>query len=109
MRVTREAVWEALEAVYDPELGQSLPALGLVYGIDVEAGEVRVTMTLTTPGCPLHDTLAQWVRHAVMAIPGVEHVEVVVTFEPPWTPDRIRRGAPAGPPSDLLISERSPS
>lgn len=109
MSATREAVWEALEGVYDPELGLSLPALGLVYGIEVRAGEVRVIMTLTTPGCPLHDTMSQWVRHAVMAIPGVERVEVVVTFEPPWTPDRIRHAAPPAPARDLLIGERSPS
>jgi metal-sulfur cluster biosynthetic enzyme len=48
-------------------------------------------MTLTAPGCPIHDVMAGWVRAAVAAVPGVERVAVQLTFEPPWTPDRIRR------------------
>jgi metal-sulfur cluster biosynthetic enzyme len=48
-------------------------------------------MTLTAPGCPLHEVLTGWVREAVMRVPGVEHVEVDVTFDPPWTPERVAR------------------
>jgi metal-sulfur cluster biosynthetic enzyme len=76
--------------VLDPELGMSVVALGLVYDVTIAAGAVRVTMTLTAPGCPLHEVMTQWVRTAVMRVPGVEQVEVVLTFDPPWTPDRIR-------------------
>ncbi len=97
MGVTREQVHRALEDVYDPELGLSVVALGLVYGIEVTEGVVRVTMTLTTPGCPIHDAMLQWVRQAVIAIPGVEDVEVILTFDPPWTPDRITLAAPLAP------------
>ena len=97
MGVTRERVLRALRDVHDPELGLSVVALGLVYGIHVTEGCVRVTMTLTTPGCPIHDAMLQWVRQAVIAIPGVEDVEVVVTFDPPWTPDRMTPAAAARP------------
>ena len=86
----REAdVVEALRTVFDPELAMSIVDLGLVYGIDVDGGRVRVTMTLTAPGCPIHDVMPAWVRAAVMSLPGVEHVDVDVTFDPPWTPARI--------------------
>lgn len=87
--VTPEHVREALRAVVDPELGLSVVDLGLIYGIDVRGGEVAVTMTLTAPGCPLHEVMADWVRQAVAAVPGVERVEVTITFDPPWTPDRM--------------------
>ncbi|HJW75990.1 MAG TPA: metal-sulfur cluster assembly factor, partial [Thermoleophilia bacterium] len=50
------------------------------------------TMTLTAPGCPVHDLMPEWVRSAVLRVPGVEHVDVALTFDPPWTPDRILPG-----------------
>lgn len=84
-------VTEALRGVLDPELGMSIVDLGLVYGIEVAGGDVRITMTLTAPGCPLHDVLSEWAREAVARLPGVERVEVVITFDPPWSPDRIAR------------------
>ncbi len=90
MPVTDEQVTAALQEVLDPELGMSIVDLGLVYAVEVGDGRVRVTMTLTVPGCPIHDSMSEWVRQAVMKIPGVAEVEIVVTFDPPWTPDRIR-------------------
>ena len=95
MTISREQVMEALRAVLDPELGMSVVDLGLIYGISVDGGHVGITMTLTTPGCPLHELMADWVRRAVGRVPGVEDVAVAITFEPPWTPDRI--GVGAGP------------
>lgn len=91
MRVNLESITEALRAVLDPELGMSVVELGLIYGMEVEAGLVRITMTLTAQGCPLHDSLAEWVRRAIRKVPGVDDVEVTVTFDPPWTADRINR------------------
>ena len=67
----------------------SVVDLGLIYDVQIDAGRVRITMTLTTQGCPLHDAMTEWVQRAVGQIPGVEDVAVVITFEPPWTPDRI--------------------
>jgi metal-sulfur cluster biosynthetic enzyme len=90
MTITREQVMQALGDVFDPELGMSVVDLGLIYGVEIDAGRVKVTMTLTAQGCPLHESMAEWVRQAVGKVPGVEAVEVVITFEPPWTPDRIQ-------------------
>ncbi|HEX9127451.1 MAG TPA: iron-sulfur cluster assembly protein [Methylomirabilota bacterium] len=89
---TREQVLDALGGVLDPELGMSVVELGLVYGIDIVNGAVNITMTLTAPGCPVHDVIPDWIRRAVMAVPGVESVDVRITFDPPWTPDRINAG-----------------
>jgi radical SAM protein len=88
---SRADVDAALETVFDPELGMSVLALGLVYDVAITGSTVRVTMTLTAPGCPLHDVMADWVRAALLRVRGVEAAEVVVTFDPPWTPDRMRR------------------
>ena len=87
---TREHVLEALCGVLDPELGMSVVDLGLVYGIDIVNGAVKITMTLTAPGCPVHDVMPDWIRQSVMAVPGVESVDVRITFDPPWTPERIK-------------------
>ncbi|MBI4635772.1 MAG: TIGR04053 family radical SAM/SPASM domain-containing protein [Candidatus Rokubacteria bacterium] len=89
-QVTTERVTQALRTVFDPELGMSVVELGLVYGVEIEGGRVAVTMTLTAPGCPIHDVMPEWVREAVGKIRGVERVDVTLTFDPPWTPDRIR-------------------
>jgi metal-sulfur cluster biosynthetic enzyme len=91
----RDRVIAALRDVFDPELGMSIVDLGLVYAVEIDGARVRVTMTLTTEGCPLHDSMIEWVRRAVGAIPGVDDVDVTITFDPPWTPDRI---APAALP-----------
>ena len=87
---TREQVLEALGSVLDPELGMSVVELGLVYGIDIVNGAVNITMTLTAPGCPVHDVMPGWIRQAVSAVPGVVDVDVRITFDPPWTPERIQ-------------------
>ncbi len=91
MSPAREQVMRALATVFDPELGMSIVDLGLVYDVAVEEGRARITMTLTAPGCPLHDSMSAWVREAVRQVPGVDHVDVAITFDPPWTPDRIGR------------------
>jgi metal-sulfur cluster biosynthetic enzyme len=92
MAISREHLMLVLRDVFDPELGMSVVDLGLIYGVEIEAGRVRITMTLTSEGCPLHDATIEWVRQAVGKIPGVEAVDVAITFEPPCTPDRIRQG-----------------
>ncbi|HJR03359.1 MAG TPA: metal-sulfur cluster assembly factor [Methylomirabilota bacterium] len=91
MTIGLDQITHALRDVLDPELGMSVVDLGLIYDVQVEAGRVRITMTLTTQGCPLHDSMAEWVRQAVGRIPGVDEVEVAITFDPPWTPDRMDR------------------
>lgn len=86
---TREQILQALGGVLDPELGMSVVELGLIYRIDTVNGAVNITMTLTAPGCPVHEVMPGWIRRAVMAVPGVDAVDVRITFDPPWTPDRI--------------------
>ena len=93
MTVGRERVTEALREVFDPELGLSVVDLGLIYRVEIDADRVRIEMTLTTQGCPIHDSMTEWVRQAVGRVPGVRDVAVVLTFEPPWTPDRMGQGA----------------
>jgi len=80
---------DALARVVDPELGLSIVDLGLVYDVRIEGGAIDVTMTLTTPGCPLHALMEDWVRAALTRVPGVTSVNVEITFDPPWTPERM--------------------
>lgn len=88
--VTQEQVLEKLKTVYDPEVGVNLVDLGLIYNVDIDdAGLVRVEMTLTTPGCPLHETLNVAIEQALKTLPGVNLVQVDLVWNPPWTPDRI--------------------
>lgn len=88
--ITSDVVWSALAEVYDPELGVNVVDLGLVYDVEVNGGRVRVTMTLTTPGCPLHDSLTEAVNEAVRVfVPSVVSVDVNVVWDPRWTPSMI--------------------
>ncbi|MGD9734781.1 MAG: metal-sulfur cluster assembly factor [Solirubrobacterales bacterium] len=89
--MTEGEAWEALAQVIDPELGIDIVELGLVYRVDVDERVVSVLMTLTTPGCPLHDVIVQGAERA-LAQPGGPRVEVEVTFDPPWDPGRIGAG-----------------
>lgn len=84
-----EDVYLALRRVVDPELGVNVVDLGLIYGVDVEDGRVRVRMTVTAPGCPLQDALPRWVEEAVAVLPGVREVRVELVFTPTWTPDMM--------------------
>jgi metal-sulfur cluster biosynthetic enzyme len=82
-------VWRALEDVKDPEFPMSVVDLGLIYGIRLEGGCIRVTMTLTSMGCPCHDWIVEDVRERLARLPGAESVEVEVVWDPPWTRARI--------------------
>ena len=88
--MTEAAVLQALENVFDPEIGLSVVKLGMIYGVTIDGARVRVLMTLTAQGCPLHDVMTDGVRAAIGALPGVEHVDVDLTFDPPWTPERMQ-------------------
>jgi metal-sulfur cluster biosynthetic enzyme len=82
-------VREALRVVIDPELGHNIVDLGFVYAITAEAGDVRIVMTATTKGCPATGFLKEGVAASAEEVRGVRSVDVVMTFEPPWTPSRI--------------------
>lgn len=83
---TEEHVREALRWVVDPDLQINIIELGLVYGIEVGVGRVKVIMTLTSPGCPYGDMLIENVRDMVKLLRGVKTVEVELVWEPPWNP-----------------------
>ena len=88
--VTEDAVQAALRRVLDPEIGLNIVDLGLVYDLQIgEDGEVRIEMTLTTPGCPLHDAIDGAVQRALGTVPGVNGVHVDLVWAPPWTPEMI--------------------
>jgi metal-sulfur cluster biosynthetic enzyme len=89
MPVTEKDVRNALKTVKDPELNLDLVVLGLVYDIEVDEGDVHVVMSLTSPMCPVADQIVLDARTAVSEVEGVESCEVALTFDPPWTPDRI--------------------
>jgi metal-sulfur cluster biosynthetic enzyme len=79
-------VFNALKGVIDPELGINVVDLGLVYGVEINEGVVRVEMTLTSPGCPLAGLIDQMVKSAVGKLKGVERVELELVWDPPWIP-----------------------
>ncbi|AQS41621.1 MAG: FeS assembly SUF system protein [Candidatus Tokpelaia hoelldobleri] len=84
----------ALKTVYDPEIPADIYELGLIYRIDIEDDRtVKIEMTLTAPGCPVAGEMPGWVENAVRTVEGVAHVEVTMTFDPPWTPDRMSEEA----------------
>ena len=80
---------EALRTVRDPELGLNIVDLGLVYGVEEEAGAVTVTMTLTSPGCPAGGQIMEGARTAAESVDGVESATVNLVWKPFWTPDRL--------------------
>jgi metal-sulfur cluster biosynthetic enzyme len=87
----------ALHEVHDPETGINLVDLGLIYAAVWDAGGVvRVTMTLTTPACPVGGMMVEGVERRLARLPGVTSVAVDVTFDPPWTPERITPAGRAG-------------
>ena len=87
-----ELVWEALSTVIDPEIGLDIVTLGLVYGVEASQDSVRVTFSLTTPGCPMEEVITSGVVNAVSAVPGVERVLPVLVWEPRWHPGMAREG-----------------
>ncbi|MHA6288458.1 SUF system Fe-S cluster assembly protein [Maricaulis sp. CAU 1757] len=88
-RITDDVV-TALKSVYDPEIPVDIYELGLIYKVDLEDDRtLKVDMSLTAPGCPVAGEMPGWVKDAVETVEGVERAEVTLTFEPPWTPDRM--------------------
>ena len=87
--VIEAEAWEWLLTVLDPEIGINLVDLGLIYGLTSSGGHVKVTMTLTTPGCPMSDSMPPAVQRVLETLPGVKDVDVDLVWNPPWDPNRI--------------------
>jgi metal-sulfur cluster biosynthetic enzyme len=86
---TKDEVVEVLRGVEDPELGMDIVDLGLMYDVEVEGSNVKVIHSLTSIGCPAGPMIQEGIHDAVAALPGVENVEVELTWDPPWTPEKM--------------------
>lgn len=87
---TYEAVVAALKEIFDPEIPVNIYDLGLIYGVDVSGdGDVAITMTLTTPHCPVAESMPGEVEMRVSAVPGVRDAEVNLVWDPPWDPQKM--------------------
>ena len=86
---TKDEVIEALRQVEDPELGMDIVELGLMYDVEVEGPKIKITHTLTSMGCPVGPMIQEDIHRCASEVPGVEEVEVELTWDPPWTPDRM--------------------
>ena len=86
---TSEEVTEALRQVEDPELGMDIVELGLLYDVEVEGPAVKVIYTLTSMGCPAGQMIEEDIERFVRELPGVDEVRSELTFEPPWSPEKM--------------------
>jgi metal-sulfur cluster biosynthetic enzyme len=91
--VTVDDVTEALRQVFDPELGLDIVELGLLYDVQIAAGEITVSYSLTSMGCPAGSLIQEQILEAVRELPGVEKVDLQLTWDPPWTPERLSEDA----------------
>jgi metal-sulfur cluster biosynthetic enzyme len=89
MAVTEKQVLGALRGVKDPELGLDLVVLGLVYDVEVVDSGVKAIISLTSPMCPVAGQIVEDAKKAIEGVEGVASAEVELTFDPPWTPERI--------------------
>jgi metal-sulfur cluster biosynthetic enzyme len=90
---TRDDVIEALRSVEDPELGMDIVELGLLYDVEVAEPRVHITYSLTSMGCPAGPLIQQSIEEVAASLPGVEQVETELTWDPPWTPDKMSEDA----------------
>lgn len=93
MKINKKSIMEKLKNVPDPELGISIVDLGLVYDVKIDKGNVRVIMTLTTMGCPLFDLIERPIKEELKKIKEVKNIDVELTFEPPWSPEKMSKQA----------------
>ncbi len=85
----RDDVVEALRQVEDPELGMDIVDLGLMYDVEVEGPKVKVIYTLTSMGCPVGPMIDEQINQVTAQVPGVEEVETELTWDPPWSPEKM--------------------
>jgi metal-sulfur cluster biosynthetic enzyme len=82
-------VLETLRQVVDPEIDCNIVDLGLIYGVRIEGSKVTIQMTLTTPGCPMHESIAWGVKTALLNLERVQDAEVEIVWDPPWNPSMM--------------------
>lgn len=87
--LTEKLILRQLKQVIDPEINCNIVDLGLIYGVEIHESHVTVLLTLTTQGCPMHESIAFGVQNALLELPEVEEVEVELVWDPPWSPARM--------------------
>lgn len=92
-QLTVDDVMDALSNVIDPELGLDFVELGLIYGVEIDGGDVEVTFTLTTPACPIGPHVSEQMEEFVSELEGVKSVQCNMVFTPPWSPERMSEDA----------------
>ena len=91
--VTEEIVLETIKQIIDPEIGISIVDMGLIYGVDIHDQTVDVTMTLTSPGCPVGGQIVNGIQHVTQQLDGVDEVNIDVVWTPRWTMDMMSEDA----------------
>ena len=87
--IKKEEIIKILKECYDPEISVNIVDLGLIYDIAVRKSKISIKMTLTSLGCPLSGVIVEDIKQRILALKGVENVDVQIVFDPPWTPDRM--------------------
>ena len=87
--VSEQLILETLRQVIDPEIGCNIVDLGLIYGVTILDGKVTVRMTLTTPGCPMHESMTQGAQNVLLNLEDVTDVDVELVWDPPWHPSMM--------------------
>ena len=90
---TKEKIIEEIKKIYDPELPVNIYELGLIYDIQVEAKKAKIKMTLTTPNCPVAESLPKEVKDGAMQVEEIEDVDLELVWDPPWTKDMMSEAA----------------
>ena len=93
MSKLKEKVIDKIKLVYDPEIPDNIYELGLIYKVEIEKDVVKIDMTLTTPNCPVADSLPKMVKNYILDIDGVSDVDLKLVWDPPWTKDRMSEAA----------------
>tara|TARA_B100001057_G_scaffold10801_1_gene10275 strand:+ start:387 stop:683 length:297 start_codon:yes stop_codon:yes gene_type:complete len=89
----KEKIIEKIKKIYDPEIPVNIYELGLIYDIEVNKKKVKIKMTLTTPNCPVAESLPKDVKDSAMQVEGIEEVDLELVWDPPWTKDMMSDAA----------------
>tara|TARA_B100001175_G_C19241886_1_gene510459 strand:+ start:383 stop:682 length:300 start_codon:yes stop_codon:yes gene_type:complete len=89
----KEKIINEIKKIYDPEIPVNIYELGLIYKIGIENDVVKIEMTLTTPNCPVADSLPKMVKNNILNIDGVSDVDLKLVWDPPWTKDKMSEAA----------------
>lgn len=87
--LSEEQIRTALTNVIDPEIGFNIVDMGLVYKIDIHDNSIIITMTLTTPGCPMHNSITDWAEKEIKNLDPLLDVKINLVWQPPWTPNMM--------------------